>query len=886
MPTDTARINPACSENEANILSLLTDREDIQAEDVAFRPAQTDSDRCSGFHALPEQVPADSTVSDPSTADAASEQSTYKPSSGDVESQLAREGTTKAGSDVRLMIRQDLQAGKFDIPALKHFDLTAPPPGTYQFPPPWLPPYRSRLRQQFDRSYLLPDRNLPFNIQIMEHCKDWAELGSRIQDDSRRKEVLDHVFVTLQNAWFEALRIGYDPGVPIDASPKRRKRAPAATEEVKKQLIPGQPPIHLRSRQKKDVDPEKEPIFVSQSYKGSHLWAVTAGELEEAGVSEAHVRQRAESDLNDGDELLEEVLEEVGGFLYKEDWFRTPGANSCQRDLFLYSLFEVQMSRRNLAQLQTLYDGFTGRQQKVNTQKRIDAEKERHNHFLALALEINGRGGSKSPQPSDDNYQEGRRDDSESGDIHEGAALLIATVEKVVNQSPQDASSNLDKAKQGLRDLLIYARQIDSLSAGADQRDDLDAHFQGCAEAEDLAKKFEESKNTLASLLSSLKIQPAPSDMEGHDTDTGMGASQLDAGLAVLTNEKPASGEHSSAQIGEPTPSDNALKRGHSPAETEDDTLGVPAHKKQKIETQAENEAQPQMSIVFPEVGDLNTPPAHEEWPAVAEPLESSSGNLAEREEEIGKRSLVVKLRVPNSFDPMELTSEKVFVQKGFRYRYTRSSTIAQRRAMDEALDSFVRGKRLDANWRFGRYEALCDPKDPERTTIIHGIWDNKDGSMAEGAEWFYDGDGDCRPPLIEYAGGRVIEGADDKGKGESDPDSEYQEHEQEQEPIIVNKHHKNVLKLTINKRNSAKIGKRRKEQQQQPKRRAARTGGVLPASPLSQSVSASALTTTTRASRSAPASEASKARPKRQSAKAKRTSHQFDGDSDDEFMP
>jgi hypothetical protein len=373
--------------------------------------------------------------------------------------------------------------------------------------------------------------------------------------------------------------------------------------------------------------------------------------------------------------------------------------------------------------------------------------------------------------------------------------------------------------------------------------------------------------------------------MEGHDTDMGMGASQLDASLAVLTNEKPTSGEHSSAQIGEPTPSDNALKRGHSPAETEDDTLGVPAHKKQKIETQAGNEAQPQMSIVIPEVAKINTPTAHEEWPAVAEPVESSSGNSAEREEQVGKRSMVVKLRVPNSFDPLELTSEKVFVQKGFRYRYTRSSTIAQRRAMDEVLDSFVRGKRLDTNWRFGRYEALCDPKDPERTTIIHGIWDNKDGSMAEGAEWFYDGNGDCRPPLIEYAGGRVIESADDKGEGEPDPNSDYQEHEHE--PIIVNKHHKNVLKLTINKRNNAKVGKRRKEQQQQqPKWRTARTGGVLPASPLSQSVSASAFTTTTRASRSAPASEASKPRPKRQSAKAKRASYQFDGDSDDEFMP
>ncbi|KIW51315.1 hypothetical protein PV05_10049 [Exophiala xenobiotica] len=905
MPTDTARIISASSENEAINISELTSREDDQDKNVALQPqvaqnkgpAQTETNQSS--EALQERAPADSTMaaaSDPSTADVASEQGTYKTSLGDVESQLTREGTMKAGSDIRLAIRQDLHAGKIDIPVFKgqkHFDLTAPPPGTYQFPPPWLPPYRSRFRQQFDRSYLLPDRNLPFNIQIMEHVKDWAELGSRIEDDSRRKEVLDRVFVTLQNAWFEALRLGYDPGVPTDGSPKRRQRAPAAAEAVKKQLIPGQPPTPLRSRQKKDVDPAKVPIFVSQSYRGSHLWAVTAGELEEAGVSEARIRRRAEGDLDDGDELLEEVLEEVGGILYKEDWFRTPEANSCERDLFLYSLFEVQMSRRSLAELQALYDGFSGRQQKVNTQKRIDAEKERHNHFLALALEINGRGGSKSPQPSDNNYQEGRGDDPESGDQHESASLadaLVNTVEKVVNepnvgtivslldssgfsedlfatdQSLQDASSNLDKTKQALRDLMVHARQIDSLSTDAGQGDDLHANLQVCAQAEDLAKKVEESKNILANLLSSLKSQPGRSDVEGHGTDIGTGDSQLDPILAVPTNENLTSGGHSSGQMCEPTHSDNALKRAHSPEEADDDTSEVPAHKKQKIEAQAQNEAQPQMSLVASEVGDINTPTAPAERPASPRPLETPGANLAERKEEIGKRSLVVKLRVPNSFDPTELTSEKVFFQKGFRYRYTRSSTIAQRRAMDEALDSFVRGKRLDGNWRFGRYEALCDPKDPERTTIIHGIWDNKDGTRAEGSEWFHDGNGDCRPPLIEHVGRRVIEGVDD----EEPPDPGHQGHE----PIIVNKHHKNVLKLTISKRNNANIGKRRKEQ---PKRRA-RTS-ALPTSPLSQSVSVSS----TRATRSA---STNKPRPKRQT--AKRTTYGYDGDggSDDEFVP
>ncbi|KEF63807.1 uncharacterized protein A1O9_01785 [Exophiala aquamarina CBS 119918] len=109
------------------------------------------------------------------------------------------------------------------------------------------------------------------------------------------------------------------------------------------------------------------------------------------------------------------------------------------------------------------------------------------------------------------------------------------------------------------------------------------------------------------------------------------------------------------------------------------------------------------------------------------------------------RRSLIVKLGGGPSSDysPAQFSCNSIFNHKGFRYRYARDSTLANRKRADEALDSYVRGRtaRTPANVsfpRYGKYEAICLPDDPERKTIIQGIWDTKDGKLIEGADWFY----------------------------------------------------------------------------------------------------------------------------------------------------
>jgi len=107
--------------------------------------------------------------------------------------------------------------------------------------------------------------------------------------------------------------------------------------------------------------------------------------------------------------------------------------------------------------------------------------------------------------------------------------------------------------------------------------------------------------------------------------------------------------------------------------------------------------------------------------------------------------SLIVKLGMPptSDYDPAQFSCNSIFNHKGFRYRYTRDSTLADRKSADEALDSYVRSRmeRTRANLtfpRYGKYETICLPADPERKTVIHGIWDTRDGKPIDGAEWFY----------------------------------------------------------------------------------------------------------------------------------------------------
>jgi hypothetical protein len=236
-----------------------------------------------------------------------------------------------------------------------------------------------------------------------------------------------------------------------------------------------------------------------------------------------------------------------------------------------------------------------------------------------------------------------------------------------------------------------------------------------------------------------------------------------------------------------------------------------------------------------------------------------SSGPPVSAESRRRPGPLVVSLRLPKAFNPEDLTSERVFRHKGFTYRYTRSSTLAQRASMDEPLDTFIRywlrpGPGVDGNWRFGKYEALTHPDDPDRTTIIHGIWDDKGGNPVQGAEWFYEGNGEWQPEPATTPNPQ-----DEHDDDDDHDDSAGQDTPTPGKSSLVNKHLKNVIRLrrdsaswTVSTNDKHK-SRKKQASKDKPKSGTGRSSKTKP-SPLSQSTSAA--TGSTRAgssSRSAP---------------------------------
>lgn len=136
------------------------------------------------------------------------------------------------------------------------------------------------------------------------------------------------------------------------------------------------------------------------------------------------------------------------------------------------------------------------------------------------------------------------------------------------------------------------------------------------------------------------------------------------------------------------------------------------------------------------------------------------------------RHSRVVCLKVPyhTGFKPEDYSCRTVNNTQGFRWRYTTTSTVAQRHAMDEFIDVYVKhtmGGYKTANpnpvqlpmkyKHYGRYEMLINPTEYVRTNyadrqqdleppsaVVHGIWDfrgrKNEDNRVRSLDWFYEG--------------------------------------------------------------------------------------------------------------------------------------------------
>ena len=657
-------------------------------------------------------------------------------------------------------ITKDTISRTFEIPPFKADDGTEVPaqlPVMRQFPPAldalMLGDFRSRHRERFDRFPMLPDFNLPFCVQIMEHVKDWALWATEITDDKTRERVLDRVFDVLTKAWFEALRLGYTHGKRDEGVTPQTSTGRAA---IREELPPG---LRGISRRKRETDPLKIPVFTSMSHKNGPKWAITAGELKAENISEGRVRKRAadEDSLELGDELLSKIIQEYDGHITPKDWFNVEERtelNPMGRELQLYCLYEVIMSRTSIDQLWDLHQKFKTIKQKENTKKRIDEEQERQDLFMGLALELN-EDRSSSPSPSvsvASGTREGsvailptNENDSATIQLNQLQALIeiieiilketdirymlstlelfdispdVGTTDALVDAVP----STFDRCQRILNEMMFYARQWPMLSDHAQMALDLDADVDLCACIMDLELQISEKKESLKSF-----VGPLIAERDAAQDAVDKAGAPVEAEDTLFDTTPPPDTDMSATGTPDSAIHAEAAKR---PLNVEDDDASaspLPPLKKRKTTHQDFEGRQERPS------GDTNgTASSHRASSVVLKP----------------GHSLRVTLRVKPGFDPRGLTSEKLFYHpEGFTYRYTRESTLAQRQSMKEVLEEYVQNSTeqregFNDAWRFGTYQALAHHTDPVRETIIHGIWNLEDGTQPKGFKWFYEGNG------------------------------------------------------------------------------------------------------------------------------------------------
>ncbi|KIW83918.1 hypothetical protein Z517_03164 [Fonsecaea pedrosoi CBS 271.37] len=668
----------------------------------------------------------------------------------------------------RAAIRKDLQSGYFEIPpfaSTQNIDDPIQEPVRYQFPPALMPSgSRSQHRRRFDRSALLPDSNLPFCTQVMEHVKDWAEWGTRIRDEQRRKEVLDHVFDVLSKAWYEALRLGYNPGTTSTkggAPQVSSKRSVQHEDEIPARLPRGKP------RSKRDISPTKMPVLVA-SHRHGPAWAVTAGELEEVGISESKLRRRAaaKDSLGAVEELLGKVLEDYGGEIQPKDWdhiMDVTRLNPMGRDLMVYCLYEVLKSRDNLKLLQKYYNHFNTVRQKGNTKRRIDEEQERHDLFVALALELD----EENPSPGDstafdsstscegsaDGVPATTKDESlvrrlevlirliggvlDATDVSSIASSFeysgVSRDDLFTEASPVGTSRGFGQCKHILWDMQPNVQEWLRLSKIAELAIEQDGNVDLRAQIRNLELKILDQKETLMSrapFSTAKQIASTRSD---------------DRSNARTEHFSDATSTSATFRVGSPTAedvsrvsSDNAAKHR---LDITDEETALPPTKKPKTD-QGRGVVDHPIPMVDEEQMNRNSHKAA--TPNNKDGARISCGSPSEIASREARHDGRVRLHIPRHFRPDDFTTKRVFCHpKGFRFRFTAESTLSQRRSFKEALEMYIESSVENRKeYVFGRYEVVADPNDPGRTPVVHGVWDLKNGSEPEGFEWFYQGDG------------------------------------------------------------------------------------------------------------------------------------------------
>ncbi|RMZ88422.1 hypothetical protein DV736_g4347, partial [Chaetothyriales sp. CBS 134916] len=127
-----------------------------------------------------------------------------------------------------------------------------------------------------------------------------------------------------------------------------------------------------------------------------------------------------------------------------------------------------------------------------------------------------------------------------------------------------------------------------------------------------------------------------------------------------------------------------------------------------------------------------------------------------------------INLKTKPGFLSEDHSTRTVNNLRGFRWRYFKDSTLAERESMDEIIHNYVGSpgnrQRDHVPYRFGLYQVFSRPnKADNNKPIVHGIWDTRNKIAVEGADRFYNGEDEEWPiqalqrdaDLAHFLGGR-----------------------------------------------------------------------------------------------------------------------------------
>ena len=602
------------------------------------------------------------------------------------------------------------------------------------------PPGPQRL-PKFDFVYrinvnVLPPQGTPLFLELTAFVQRWSVWATHMAPGKARNKVIQSISEVLQKTWQQGIESGDIPRrVPVGcealsnedlAEVYEASRDREALEELHKKKSDAAKVVKIEVQRWIESDYTK--YKTKKTIGPPPNYSITAGELAEAGVKWSNVEARlARDDVDEENELLHRIMEGES-IVPSQHWrgIRTKTSNNpLGRDLLMYCLWECCRCEAQVASLQDLVDNSKGPERIVG-QASLDGQNELRDQLMAIALELD---------PDKESYSISSDDDSESGDVHDTKETRVrqSTDSSLEIMPTQTRASKPIPYRQSYTEKEIPMLTSSSTSPQAyfKLRDFIATEIRPRANEllKGSAPPLEEHVMSWSPIADALKTANVPLEQRNElVVRVNMSVQQIDAELQLRQDD--VSGYPSQLEIWQM----------------------IPPHGLTSQELQQ----------VFP-----NIPPTDRIWHklvlAVAFlrdsrwfPKEEStmSPKLEPLPAGFGP-SKVLHMKTTAHFDPAEFSSRIVNNTQGFRWRYTNTSTLAQRKSMDDIVGSYVMNTiASDRAYvqatghktvlpRSGRYEILVHPDNPDGGEIVHGLWDATKGRRVSDAEWqwFYDGE-------------------------------------------------------------------------------------------------------------------------------------------------